>query len=166
FLALFGLVWKYVTKGVSAWQKRFPDEYYEEIYRILGWQHDGSHQHAPRIGRLTADWVYARLPEGVLEELRRVNPSRKGRRQHKHHQFLSPNTGHRDLDRHLYSLLAIMRSSATVEEVEGILDRMYPKLRTIHRPKKPDPRQLTIRLVIDGDNKVSVGIGSEGEDDK
>jgi hypothetical protein len=118
FLAL------YLSGERLAWAKRFPDEYYEQIYRLMGWgQRDGKKNPPQYVGKLTNRWVYDKLPPGVLDELRKRNPviSDSGARASCHHQLLSPTIGLPDLDKHLLQVLALMRASKDVEEFEVLL---------------------------------------------
>ena len=48
--------------------KRFPNEFYEEMYRLKGWDYNGNAR-TPLVGKLTNYLVYDLMPEGVLEEL-------------------------------------------------------------------------------------------------
>ena len=64
------------------------------------------------MGNITNDIVYARLAPGVLEELRCLNPTQpKGGSKHRHHQFLTPESGHPKLKEHLAVVQAMMRIS-------------------------------------------------------
>lgn len=141
--ALAAILDAFLRKEFAAWAKRFPDEFYKEIYRLKGWPYNpqagGKRPHI--IARYTNDIVYQRLAPGVLEELQRLNPKdEKGRRKHKHFQWLTDDVGHPALTQHIYTLMAFMRASTT-------WDRFY---RSVQRalPKKNEAIQL---LLIDID---------------
>ena len=85
--ALQAILDKYLAKELAAWAKRFPDEFYREIFRLKGWDFNPEKVARPGVvGRYTVDLVYERLAPGLLEELEKLNPkSDKGYRKHKHH---------------------------------------------------------------------------------
>jgi hypothetical protein len=94
-LALQAILDKFLRKEFAAWAKRFPDEFYQEMFRLRGWQWKGMKVNRPSVvGHYTNDLVYERLAPGVLEELQRRNPrDEKGHRATKHHQWLTEDIG-------------------------------------------------------------------------
>jgi len=115
----------YLSEERLKWAKRFPDEFYKQIYRLKGWAWVNNGKRTPLIGKVTNSIVYDMLPPGVLEELRDKNPTTigTGRRKWKHHQFLSEDIGQADLRDHLLQLIAIMRVSRNWSEFEENLER-------------------------------------------
>jgi hypothetical protein len=104
----------YLSNERLAWAKRFPDEFYKQIYRLKDWKWPSVNGQTPRyVGKLTNQLVYEKLPKGVLDELQNRNPTKPGtgQRQWRHHQFLSEDIGQGDLRDHLLQLIAIMRIS-------------------------------------------------------
>lgn len=80
------------------------------------------------VGRFTNDIVYERLAPGILEELKRLNPTLdNGGRTRKHHQFLTDDIGHPALAQHLHAVIGLMRASATWDQFKSLLDRAFPK---------------------------------------
>ncbi|MEP0883923.1 P63C domain-containing protein [Trichocoleus sp. ST-U3] len=118
----------YVLKEYLAWTKRFPDEFYQEMFRLKGWEKPSSVRRPQCVGTLTNKIVYSRLPQGVLEELRRINPVvyETGQRLKKHHQFLTQDIGHEHLSRHLAAVIALMRASDNWEDFDRLLDKSFP----------------------------------------
>ena len=118
----------YLSEERLAWAKRFPDEYYRQLYRLRGWKWPAGNAKTPLVGKLTNMLVYERLPEGVLEELRARNPTQPGtgRRKWKHHQFLSEDIGQADLRDHLLQLVAIMRISKDWKSFKSNFDKAFP----------------------------------------
>ena len=112
------LLEEFVRKEYLPWTKRFPNEFYEEMYRLKGWDYNGNAR-TPLVGKLTNYLVYDLMPEGVLEELQKRNPvdEKIHRRKYRHHQFLEE-TGIDYLDKHLISLINMMRAFDTWEEFE------------------------------------------------
>ena len=120
----------YLTNEKLTWARRFPDEFYRQIYRLRNWKYPSANRQTPRyVGKLTNKLVYDRLPEGVLEELRVRNPTKPGKdqRKWKHHQFLSEDIGQADLRDHLLQLIAIMRISKDWPTFEMHFEAAFPK---------------------------------------
>lgn len=126
--ALEKLLELYIAKELLPWAKKFPDEFYEELFRLKGWQFIPFPNKKPRVvGKITNDIVYKRLPEGVLEELQSKNPSdEKGYRKHKHHQYLTTDIGNVHLEKHLASVIILMRASVNWRGFKRLLDRACP----------------------------------------
>lgn len=130
--ALQKILDKYLRKEYAAWAKCFPDEFYEEMFRLKKWNLDKKTMKMPGVvGRFTNDIVYDRLAPGILDELRKRNPVLDtGKRKTKHHVWLTQQTGHPALDRHFSGVLALMRANSTWEGFKRLLERSYPKIGT------------------------------------
>ena len=127
--ALAEILDKYLTKELSAWAKTFPDEFYQQIYRLKGWQGPVGHKRSPFIGNYTNDIVYDRLAPGVLDELKKINPKAEKRyRKAKHLQYLTRNWGYIKLREHLAGVIAIMRVSPNWDRFMSNLKRAYKKV--------------------------------------
>lgn len=126
---LHRLLSAYLTEERLAWAKRFPDEFYKQIYRLNGWSWPVGKGKTPYIGKLTNDVVYERLPQGVLGRLQELNPTSEmtKRRRYKHHQFLSEEVGQPDLRDHILQILPIMRISKDWRTFKRHLDVAFPK---------------------------------------
>jgi hypothetical protein len=118
----------YVQAEFRPWIKTFPDDFFREIYRLQGWEFKpGTSKRTPYVGKLVNKYVYGQLPDGVLEELRRLNPKReRGYRARKHHQFLTEGTGNTHLDRQIVSTLTLMRAADSKQQFEDLFDRVHP----------------------------------------
>lgn len=128
--ALAEILEKYIAKEYREWTKTFPNEFYEEMFRLKGWPFDPSTIKRPSvIGKYTNDVVYERLAPGILTEIRKLNPiTEKGYRRRRHHQWLTGDIGHPALKDHLTGVLALMRASANWSQFHRNLQRSYPKL--------------------------------------
>jgi P63C domain-containing protein len=116
----------YIQPEFLPWTKRFPDVFYTEMFRLRGWGFD-IHKGPRKVGELTAQVVYEKLPHGVLDELRRQNPVvRDRRRRHKHHQYLSEQIGNQHLHDHVQICTALMRASTTWDEFVRLLHKAVP----------------------------------------
>jgi hypothetical protein len=125
---LHRLLEAYLSEERLAWAKRFPDEFYRQLYRLRGWAWPNGGKRTPYVGKLTNQLVYDKLAPGVLEELKNRNPTRPGtgRRQWKHHQFLSEDIGQPDLRDHLLQLVAVMRISPDWGTFKENFKRAFP----------------------------------------
>jgi hypothetical protein len=103
----------YITPEFLPWQRRFPESYYREMFRLLGWEFTPPQIKRPNlIGRLTDELIYKQLPTGVRDELKRRNPpTPKGYRRHKHHQLLTPEIGNGHLERQIAAVTTLMRAA-------------------------------------------------------
>jgi len=129
----------YVQAELRPWLKTFPDEFFEQIYRLQGWEYKpGTSKRSQYVGKLVNRYVYEQLPPGVLDELRELNPKTpKGWRRYKHHQYLTDEIGNRHLEKQISTVTTLMRVSASKAEFEDIFERAFP------------PPQMRMPLVLD-----------------
>jgi len=127
--ALQVLLDRYLRKELAAWAKTFPDQFYQEIFRLRKWPWKGMKVNRPQIvANYTKDIVYARLAPRILKELEERNPiDELGYRKAKHHQWLTEDIGHSALAQHLHAVIALMRISQTWDEFKSLLNRAFPK---------------------------------------
>lgn len=143
--ALQAILDAYLRKELAAWAKRFPDEFYQQMFRLKGWQWKGMSVNRPSVvGKYTNDLVYERLTPGILEELEHRNPKdEKGKRANRHHQWLTEDVGHPALAQHLHAVIGFMRASSAWDQFYRLMQRAFPKKgNTIELPlsdKKGEP---------------------------
>ncbi|MEO1352262.1 MAG: P63C domain-containing protein [Cyanobacteria bacterium J06635_15] len=127
--ALSEILEAFIAKELQAWVKTFPDEYYEELFRLRGLTYPTDTVKRPQhFGHLTNDIVYKRLAPGVLEELRNSTPKYpSGARKHKFFQKLTGDIGHPKLREHLASVVTVMKLSSSYQDFKGKLDKVHPK---------------------------------------
>jgi P63C domain len=127
--ALQAILDKYLRKELAAWAKRFPDEFYKEMFRLRGWEWLSVSGKRPSIvGTYTNDLVYERLAPGILKELEARNPKGDhGNRKGKHHQLLTDDVGHPALAQHLHAVTGFMRASGTWDQFYRMMNRAFPK---------------------------------------
>lgn len=124
------LLSKYICAEFLEWSKMFPDEFYEQLFRLRGWKGFGeSGRKMPGVvGYYTNEIVYARLPRGVLEALKKKTPkSEAGNNLVRYHQSLSEDYGVKHLEKHLIAVLALMKSADSWDQFLYMLDRNYVK---------------------------------------
>jgi P63C domain len=128
-LALQEILDRYLRKEFAAWAKRFPDEFYREIFRLRGWVWKGMRINRPQcVAAYTRNLVYQRLAPGIFKELEARNPKiERGHRLALHHQWLTEDVGHPALAQHLHALLGLMRASDTWQQMMKLVNRAFPK---------------------------------------
>jgi hypothetical protein len=79
-LALQRILEMFISKELIKWTKRFPDDFYREMFRLKRWDFPKFGTNRPQVvGHYTNDIVYDRLAPEILEELKRLNPPRRKR---------------------------------------------------------------------------------------
>ena len=127
--ALATILEKFIAKELQPWTKTFPYEFYELLYKLRGWSGPTGHKRTHQVAHDTNDLVYDRLAHGVLEELRKKNPTvAPGRRRQRHHQWFTPDIGHPKLKEHLAGVMALMRAAPNWTSFKRALQRSLPKL--------------------------------------
>jgi hypothetical protein len=131
--ALQAYLEKLIAKDLAAWAKKFPDEFYENIYKLKGWLWPGmSVNRYSVVAHYTNDLVYERLAPGLREALEAKNPrNEKGWRPAKNHQWLTADIGDPMLAQHLYSLVMFQRLALSQgygwNRFVKMVDRVHPK---------------------------------------
>ncbi|MFA5345840.1 MAG: P63C domain-containing protein [Candidatus Omnitrophota bacterium] len=103
----------YISAELLPWTKRFPDEFYQHLFRLLKWQYNPLSVKRPGyVGTLTMELVYNQLPPGVADELKKITPkSVSGNYTKRFHQSLSLDIGNEHLKKQLYEVIALMKIS-------------------------------------------------------
>lgn len=138
--ALRSILEAYIAKEWLPWTERFPLAFYREMYRLLGWDRDPASRAKPGyVGRLTNALVYDRLPDGVVDELRRQNPVDPitKRRRLKHHQLLTEDIGNPHLEKHVSKVIGLMEASESWGEFKRLFRRVFK------------PERMTDRRTVD-----------------
>lgn len=128
-IALQKILDKYLRDFRGKWAKTFPDEFYEHLFKLKGWQYRPLSVKRPGVvGHWTNDIVYARLNAGVLKELRKRNPTLETRRRRdKHHQWFTEDYGHPALKEHITGVVFLMKASSNWANFYRALNRAVPK---------------------------------------
>jgi hypothetical protein len=127
--ALAKILERFIAKELQPWVKTFPDEFYQQLFRLRGLEFPRDTVKRPQyFGYLTNDIIYKRLAPGVLEELKRTEPKTpSGRRKGTIQQRLTPDLGHPKLREHLASVCTIMDLSDDYHDFMKKLDKRHPK---------------------------------------
>ena len=126
----------FVSKEIQRWMKRFPPEFYENLFRLRGipYSVEQGQKRPAYFGHLTNDIVYKRLAPGILSELQLVNPVDPtiGVRRSAHHQHLTNDVGVNALNSHIGAVTALMtitiRQNGDYEDFLDLLDQVKPRL--------------------------------------
>ena len=113
------LIDKYVSEELRPWQKTFPDIYYQQIFRLRGWDYTvtGIKKRPGVVGRWTTKFIYQQLPDGILEELKNKTPKTDaGNYSARFFQSLTEDVGDINLRSQLQSVIALLHISDTWEE--------------------------------------------------
>ena len=99
-----------VSESHTPWRKRFDDEFFDEAYRVTGWQPPTS-GHPPCMAQFINETIYSYFPDGTQQRLNVVNPRENGRRKRKQHQHLTAELGTPILESQKAAVFAVMRLS-------------------------------------------------------
>jgi hypothetical protein len=136
---------KYMSPQLVTLTRRFPPEFFEEIYRLHGWEYKpGSIHHPQCTGRMITKYVYEPLPPGVLEEMKeRLPKNENGNRKSQLWRTLSIDTGIPHLDRQIADVLLMMRLSDNKDEFDRKFERIYGKQLQLRLQLLEDFKELT-----------------------
>jgi hypothetical protein len=125
--ALHKILEAYIAPELMPWTKRFPDAFYEEMFRLHGWKYDPTSVKRPGVvGKFTNTFIYDQLPDGVLDQLRVVNPrDGQGRRRARHHQFLTEEVGNPHLEKQILITTTLMRAARSWPQFRNMFDRVF-----------------------------------------
>ena len=120
----------YISDELLKWQKTFPDTFYQEIFRLNGWDYTVRNIKAKPsvVGKWTNKVIYEQLPKGILEELKKKTPkSESGNYTARFFQSLTSDTGHPHLSAQLNQVIAIMRISDNWEQFMSNFNKMVAR---------------------------------------
>lgn len=126
--ALSKILEAFIASELQPWVKTFPDEYYQELFRLRGLKYPLDTVQRPQyFGYLTNDIIYNRLAPGVLNELKRVIPrDSKGKPKSKLFQKLTDNVGYPKLREHMASVVTIMKLSTDYKDFMRKINQIHP----------------------------------------
>lgn len=110
----------YISEELLPWQKRFPDIYYKELFRLNGWDYTikDIRKRPSVIGKWTNDLIYKQLPAGVLDELKSRTPkSAKGNNTARLHQSLTEDIGHPALSAQITQIVTLFQLSDNMKQM-------------------------------------------------
>ena len=119
----------YISKELMPWTRRFPPEFYREIFRLHGWEYNPMTVKRPSyVGKLTNELVYKKLPPGVLDELKNKTPKDdKGRRKHQFHRLLTNDIGNPHLEKQLVAVTTLLKVAPHWSSFKRNFARAFPE---------------------------------------
>lgn len=119
----------FVREEARQYEKEFPDELYEEWYRLYGLNRPEKGRPI-RFGQLTNMQIYVPLAKSKGKILDQIRASRdeNGKQSDKLHLFLSE-IGVKALRQHIGKLLGVAAMSDTKEEYEQGIDKVFGKMK-------------------------------------
>jgi hypothetical protein len=117
----------YVNEELRVWQKVFPDVYYQEIFRLRGWDYTVTaiKKRPSVVGRWTNKLIYEQLPIGVLEELKNKTPKTDaGNYKARFFQSLTEDIGDAHLKSQLQSVITLLQVSDTWEQFMSSFNKL------------------------------------------
>ena len=118
---------KFLLKEAAAYVKRFPIGFFESMCDLKGWEYEkGKTKYIPAMGHVINDVIYSRLAPNVLNELKQLNPTVNGKREEKHHQFLTLDAGVPALNEHIIGVMALARANSSWNKFYAQLSAAYP----------------------------------------
>jgi hypothetical protein len=116
---------KYISEELREWTKKFPNEFFKQIYRIHNWEYPKIGNHPQCIGKFINKYIYGKLPEGILDELMKKNPSNEyGNRKYRHHQFLSEDIGDDNLKKQIVQTITVMKLSNNIDQFKEFIEKI------------------------------------------
>jgi hypothetical protein len=146
----------YISPELLPWQKKFPDIFYKELFRLNGWDYtvSGIKKRPGVIGTWTNKLVYEQLPSGVLKELKAKTPkSESGNYTARFFQSLTPDTGNPHLTAQLQQVITLFRLSDNMEHMWQQFNRLKAmELGQVELPFKFDDKGHTKEPVYESNN--------------
>lgn len=109
----------YISEELLPWQKRFPDVFYKELFRLNKWDYtvNGIKKRPSIIGKWTNIIIYEELPKGVIDELKSKTPkSASGNRTERYHQFLTEDIGEPNLEKQINKAITLFQVSDNMKQ--------------------------------------------------
>lgn len=123
---------KFMNEEKAKWIKTFPDEFFESIFKMKGWNWSTAvkGQKPGVVGKYINNYVWSRIAPGVVAELNRLNPKDEltGKRKAKNPQFINTDFGHPKLKEHLTVLTAFAKAAGyNWGNWQRMVERALPK---------------------------------------
>jgi len=117
----------YISEALLPWQKRFPDIFYRELFRLNGWNFDvkGIKKRPGVVGTWTNRLVYDQLPPGILDELKKETPKTpSGNRLHRYHQLLTEDIGNSHLAGQINQIITLFQLSDNMQHMWAQFEKL------------------------------------------
>ena len=104
----------YISQELLPWQKRFPDIFYKELFRLNDWDFTvkGIKKRPGVIGKWTKTLIYEQLPPGVLEDLQKKTPKNT-----QLHRMLTLDVGEPNLSAQIQQVVTLFQLSDNMQHM-------------------------------------------------
>ncbi len=145
----------YISEELLPWKKRFPDEFYREIFRLNNWyftvREINKTARPGIIGTWTKKYIYSVLPKGVLQALMSKTPRSlaTGKLSKKLHQSLTKEQGIEHLNKQIISVVTLMNISESWDEFNKLWNKKFGQQTLafddyeLLTPKIKEPKRLS-----------------------
>jgi P63C domain len=136
----------YVHEKLRPLIKKFPEEFFQQIYRLYNWQ---DHLHIPSrvqyIGKLVNTWIYEQLSRDLLDAIQELHPfPERGYGLYKLAPLLSSPTGIPELDRLIAIFTLLMRVSEDKYDFEHNLLKAFTQTQQERQPLVVETRKSRV----------------------
>lgn len=117
----------YISEDLLQWQKRFPDIFYKELFRLNGWDFtvNGIKKRPGVIGNWTKTLIYNELPKGVLANLKIKTPkSESGNYVARFHQSLTLDVGEPNLNAQINKIVTLFQLSDNMSQMWSQFEKL------------------------------------------
>lgn len=117
----------YISEELLPWQKRFPDAFYKELFRLNGWDFtvNGIKKRPGVVGKWTNTLIYEQLPDGVLKELKANTPkSQSGNYTARFFQNLTPDVGNSHLTAQIQQMVTLFMLSDNMKDMWNKFEKL------------------------------------------
>lgn len=116
----------YVSDEILNWQINFTDDFYKEMFRLWGIPFTQKYikRNPQFIGRLTNNYIYDQLPDGVLQEFK-GDATKPESYKHEFHQSLSSEVGKELLKKQITEVTTLMTIAESKKEFQALFKKKY-----------------------------------------
>lgn len=117
----------YISEELLPWQKKFPDVFYKELFRLNGWDFTvkGIKKRPGVIGKWTKTLIYNELPKGVLAELEKNTPTNeKGKKTVHMHRLLTDDIGNPHLKAQINQIVTLFQLSDDMKHMWSQFEKL------------------------------------------
>ena len=117
----------YISESLLPWEKRFPDVFYNELFRLNNWEFSvkGINKRPGVIGKWTNQLIYEQLPKGILQELKDITPKNEsGEYTAKFHQSLTYDIGNPHLQNQITKIITLFQLSDNMKQMWSMFEKL------------------------------------------
>ena len=116
---------KYISEELRKWTPKFPKEFFDQVFRIYGWEKATGNNRPQCLGNFINKYIYGKLPDGVLKKLIEKNPvTESGFRKHCHHQYVSEDIGEDNLKKQIVQTITVMKLSDDINDFKKLIGKI------------------------------------------